>query len=58
VPESANKHLRKIVNNCLVFERERRPSFLHIIKYLDKIERRPKLDQTTPFVQKLGNFLN
>jgi serine/threonine protein kinase len=58
VPESANRQLRKIINNCLVFEKDRRPSFEHIIKYIEKIERRPKLDSTKPFVTKLGNFLN
>ena len=30
--------LRKIVNNCLVFEPDRRPTFENIVNYIEKIE--------------------
>lgn len=34
VPVQCNNNLRKIVNNCLIHEPERRPNFDHIIAYL------------------------
>ena len=58
VPLRCNKHLRKIVNNCLIFEPERRPSFAHIISYIERQERRPKQDTSTPLIKKLGDFLS
>ena len=30
--------LKQIINNCLIFEPERRPSFVDIVKYLDTVE--------------------
>ena len=46
VPEQCNKNLRKLVNNCLIYEPERRPDFSHIVKYLEKIERDAVKDDT------------
>ena len=36
VPDSCAKSLRKIVNNCLIFNPEQRPSFQHIVTYIEK----------------------
>ena len=38
VPQQCNKNLRQIVNNCLLYEAERRPTFEHIVKYLERVE--------------------
>ena len=35
MPYQCNSKLRKLVNNCLRFEPERRPNFDHILNYLD-----------------------
>ena len=35
VPLQCNNKLRKIVNNCLLFESDRRPSFEHIVAFLE-----------------------
>lgn len=53
-----NRNLRKIVNNCLIFESARRPTFEHILSYIEKIEKRPKFENTTPLVTKLNDFIN
>ena len=37
-PRSVSRELRHLVNNCLLFEAERRPNFMDIIKHLDKID--------------------
>ena len=42
VPEKCNKNMRKVVNNCLLWEPARRPTFEHILQYFDRIERRPR----------------
>ena len=49
--------LRKIVNNCLVYEPERRPSFENIVSYIQKIERKPQIEGPTPIINKLSDFL-
>ena len=41
-PARCNKRLKKIVNNCLLFEAKKRPSFSDILKYIEKLERRPR----------------
>ena len=38
VPSRCSKELRHMVNNCLLFEADRRPTFLDIVKHLDKVE--------------------
>ena len=38
VPSQCNKSLRKIVNNCLLYDQERRPTFEHVVSYLEHIE--------------------
>ena len=53
-----NKHLRKIVNNCLIFQPHRRPSFQHIVAYIERVEKKPRLENTTPLISKLNDFLN
>ncbi len=58
VPERCNKHLRKIVNNCMLYEPQRRPNFDHILAYIERIERKPKYETTTPLIVKLGDFLS
>ena len=58
VPTQCNKNLRKIVNNCLLYEPERRPSFDHIIDYLEKKEKKPRNEEVSPIVTKLFDFLN
>ena len=59
VPQQCNKDLRKIVNNCLLYETERRPSFEHIVQFLDQIEEEAsKENKTTPvIVNKVLDFL-
>jgi sterile alpha motif and leucine zipper-containing kinase AZK len=58
VPSRCNKNLRKIVNNCLLYDNDKRPTFEHILKYIEKLEKKPRYDTTTPLVQKLNDFLN
>ena len=41
-PSRCSKELRHMVNNCLLFEAERRPTFLDIVKHLDKVEAQPR----------------
>ena len=41
-PNKCSKELRHMVNNCLLFEPERRPTFLDIVKHLDKVEQQPR----------------
>ena len=36
-PSKCGKELRHLVNNCLLFEPERRPNFNDIIRHLDKV---------------------
>lgn len=59
VPPQCNQNLRKIVNNCLIHEPERRPDFEHIVQYLEKIEAEEAKDDTgsTVMVNKLVDFL-
>ena len=59
VPPHCNKGLRKIVNNCLLYEPERRPNFSHIIKYLEEIEEAHKINEmkTPEMINKLVDFL-
>jgi len=57
-PPKANKHLKKIINNCLLFEQERRPGFEDIVKYLEKVEKQPKNVSDNPFITNLKDFLN
>ena len=59
VPPQCNKNLRKIVNNCLINEAERRPNFEHIVAYLEQIERDSTCDDTVSpvMVNKLIDFL-
>ena len=52
--------LRKIVNNCLVFEPERRPSFEDIVNYIERIEMMKPIIEgggATPIINKLSDFL-
>lgn len=35
VPSSCNSKMRKLVNNCLLHEPERRPNFEHILQFLE-----------------------
>ena len=57
-PQRINKHLKKIINNCLIFEPERRPGFDDIVKYLEKVEKQPKYASGNPFIKNLKDFLN
>ena len=59
VPPQCNKSLRKIVNNCLIHEPERRPNFEHIVHYLEQIELDAQQDvNATPvMVNRLIDFL-
>lgn len=57
-PHKANKQLKKIINNSLLFELERRPAFDDIVKYLEKVEKIPKFASGNPFVTNLKDFLN
>lgn len=41
-PSKAGKEMRHLVNNCLLFEAERRPNFQDIVKHLDKVEQQPR----------------
>ncbi|CDW89401.1 serine threonine-protein kinase ctr1-like [Stylonychia lemnae] len=57
-PPKSNKYLKKIINNCLLFEQERRPGFEDIVKYLEKVEKQPKNVSDNPFITNLKDFLN
>ena len=59
VPPSCNSSLRKIVNNCLIYEPERRPGFKDIADYLKEIEKEKiKDDCAAPqMINKLRDFL-
>ena len=59
VPPQCNKSLRKIVNNCLIYEPERRPNFEHIVEYLERIEKESSNDDSVSpvMVNKLLDFL-
>ena len=58
VPQQCNKNLRQIVNNCLLYEPERRPTFDHIVKYLERVEEEAAVDDSvSPNVNKLFEFL-
>jgi hypothetical protein len=37
--------LKQIINNCLLFEPERRPSFVDIVKYLETVEAHGDMDK-------------
>ena len=58
VPKRCHKNLRKIINNCLIYEPARRPTFDHILQYVERIERKPKFETTTPLINKLSDFLS
>ena len=60
VPSQCNKSLRKVVNNCLLHEPERRPQFSHIVEYLERIEiESVNTQEVSPqMVGKLLDFLN
>eukprot|EP00347_Sterkiella_histriomuscorum_P010901 403374489 len=57
-PSKANSHLKKIINNCLLTEPERRPGFEDIVRYLEKVEKQPKKASDNPFITNLKDFLN
>ena len=59
VPAQCNKSLRKIVNNCLLYEPERRPNFEHIIDFLKQVELEQKKDNSVSpvMIHKLRDFL-
>ena len=57
-PRSASRELRHLVNNCLLFEAERRPNFQDIIKHLDKVESSPREEQKNPLIRNLKDFLS
>lgn len=51
-----NTRLRKIVNNCLIYEPKRRPTFEHILAYFEKIEKCPKYETVAPLINNLSDF--
>ncbi len=57
VPARCHKNLRKIINNCLIYEPYRRPTFDHILEYIEKIERKPIQENSQPIINKLSDFL-
>lgn len=59
VPPQCNASLRKIVNNCLVYDPERRPNFEHIVEYLKQVEVEAKKDESVSpiMITKLRDFL-
>lgn len=57
-PGSCSKELRHLVNNCLLFDAERRPTFLDIVKHLDKVEAQPRPGQRNPYIGNLRDFLS
>jgi hypothetical protein len=42
----------------MIYEPERRPTFEHILGYIEKIERKPKFESTSPLISKLNDFIN
>ena len=54
----ASKELRHLVNNCLLFEPERRPNFQDIVKHLDKVEQQPREESKNPYIGNLKDFLS
>ena len=60
MPNQCNKSLRKIVNNCLLYERDRRPTFEHVVTYLEHIEGKSgKAEEVPPqMMNKLFDFLH
>ena len=60
VPSQCNKSLRKIVNNCLLYDQERRPTFEHVVSYLEHIESQSgKTEEVPPqMMNKLFDFLH
>ena len=52
-PSKCNKNLKKVVRNCLLYEQERRPTFEHILKYFEKLEKKPKYETSAPLLLKL-----
>jgi serine/threonine protein kinase len=51
--------LRKIVNNCLIFQPEMRPSFQNIVEYIESIEMlQPEAELPNQIVNKLSDFLD
>ena len=57
-PSKTSKELRHLVNNCLLFEAERRPNFNDIVKHLDKVEQQPREEQKNPYIGNLKDFLS
>mmetsp|Transcript_12184 Transcript_12184/g.12018 ORF Transcript_12184/g.12018 Transcript_12184/m.12018 type:complete len:113 (+) Transcript_12184:1843-2181(+) len=57
-PQKCHKKLKKIINNCLLYEPERRPAFEDIVVYLEKAEKLPNMDTDNPFISNLKDFLN
>lgn len=42
----------------MIYEPHRRPTFDHILKYIERVERKPRFETTTPLINKLGDFLS
>ena len=59
VPPQCNKSLRKIVNNCLLYEADRRPNFEHIVSFLDRIQADARQEDSCKpkMVDKVFDFL-
>ena len=57
--QSVYMKLRKIINNCLLFEPERRPGFADIISYIERIELKkgPEPEGPSAIIGKLNDFL-
>lgn len=59
VPPQCSKGLRKIVNNCMLYEPERRPNFEHIVDFLNQIEEEALQEESAKpkMVDKVYDFL-
>lgn len=57
VPPMAQECLRKVARNCLLPEPWRRPSFADIIRYMEKMGKRPKVDTSSVMINSLHEFL-
>jgi serine/threonine protein kinase len=57
-PNKTNKQFKKIINNCMLYEPQRRPAFDDIVKYFEKVEKQPKFSNSNPFIKNLKDFLN
>ena len=58
-PPKSNKYLRKILNNCLLFDSEKRPTFEHIAAYIDKTLDRPRsMSHKSPYVSYLQDYIS